>query len=259
MSEKKRTVGIAMPVFNESDGIATTLLAIDKVLIDNDFAVELFLQDDCSTDQTLKIIEDLTPRLKMAIYIECNESNQGHGPTTFNAYQRAASSENAIILQLDSDGQFEPKELPTLIDAVDVQHQVAMGVRVARTDPWFRKALTSFLSTYLRLSFKCKIGDPNSPIRAYKREILIGLLKDLPHKPLVPNIYLTILANNKQLKVSETEVSHKVREGSSATGTMWRSGRSINFLIPKRLIIFSFKAVFELRQFKNSQICEKVT
>jgi dolichol-phosphate mannosyltransferase len=253
MSENKKTVGIAMPVFNESDGIAATLLAIDRVFIENDFSVELYLQDDCSTDQTLKVIEDLTPKLKMTIYVESNESNQGHGPTTFNAYQRATGSKNAIILQLDSDGQFEPNELPTVIDFVEADHQVAMGVRTTRTDPWFRKALTRFLSTFLRLSFKCKISDPNSPIRAYKREILIDLLKELPHNPMIPNIYLTILANNQRLNVKEAEVSHKVREGSSTTGTMWRDGKSAKFLIPKRLIIFSFKAVLELQHFKNAQ------
>ena len=155
-------------------------------------------------------------------------------------------------MQLDSDGQFDPRELPLVIDSVGDQHQVALGIRVARTDPWFRKALTRLLGTYLRASFKCKSGDPNSPIRAYEREILRGLLKDLPREPLIPNIYLTILADSTQIRVREVSVSHRVRHGLSRTGTMWRSGRSINFLIPKRLIIFSFKAVFELRQFKNA-------
>jgi dolichol-phosphate mannosyltransferase len=253
MSESIKTVGIAMPIFNESDGISSTLRTLDQVLSAEGFQVELFIQDDCSTDQTEKVIKAIAPQLRMAVHLQKNQSNKGHGPTTFNAYQRAVESKNVIILQLDSDGQFDPREIPLVIDSVDDEHKVALGIRNARTDPWFRKALTRLLSTYLKISFQCKSGDPNSPIRAYKREILQDLLKKLPHEPLIPNIYLTILANNEQLKVNETAVSHKVREGSSITGTMWRSNRPIKFLIPKRLIIFSFKAILELRQFKNAQ------
>lgn len=260
MSKATKTVGIAMPVFNESDGISTTLQTMDQVLSAKDFSVELFIQDDCSTDQTEKVIKTIAPQLKMVVHLQKNESNKGHGPTTLNAYKRAVNSENAIILQLDSDGQFDPRDLPLVIDSVDDQHQVAIGVRIARTDPWFRKALTRLLSTYLRISFKSKSGDPNSPIRAYKREALQNLLKNLPHEPLIPNIYLTLLANMKQMHVKEIAVSHRVRNGSSKTGTMWRSGRSIKFLIPKRLIAFSFNAILELWQFKNVQKNnEKVT
>ena len=253
MNRGMRTVGIAMPVFNESDGISTTLQTLDQVLSARDFSVELFIQDDCSTDTTETVIKTIAPQLKMVVHLQKNDSNKGHGPTTFNAYKRAVNSENAIILQLDSDGQFDPRDLPQVIDSVDDQHQVALGIRIARTDPWFRKVLTRFLSTYLRISFKCKTRDPNSPIRAYKQETLQNLLRNLPHEPLIPNIYLTILANIKQIHVKEVVVSHRVRHGSSKTGTMWRSGRSIKFLIPKRLIIFSFKAILELRQFKNTQ------
>lgn len=253
MSESIKTVGIAMPIFNESDGISTTLQTLDQVLSAEGFSVELFIQDDCSTDQTEKVIEAIASQLKMTVHLIKNESNKGHGPTTFNAYQRAAKSKNAIILQLDSDGQFDPREIPLVIDSVNDQHQVALGIRTARTDPWFRKALTRLLSIYLKILFQCKSGDSNSPIRAYKREILRNLLIKLPHEPLIPNIYLTILANNEQLKVKEIAVSHKVREGSSITGTMWQNNRPIKFFIPKRLIIFSFKAIFELRHFKNAQ------
>ena len=258
MNRGIRTVGIAMPVFNESDGISTTLQTMDQVLGARDFSVELFIQDDCSTDQTENVIKTIAPQLRMLVHLQRNESNKGHGPTTFNAYKRAANSENTIILQLDSDGQFDPRDLPLVIDSVDDQHQVALGIRIARTDPWFRKVLTRFLSTYLRISFKCKSGDPNSPIRAYKRETLQKLLKNLPHVPLIPNIYLTILANMEQMHVKEIAVSHRVRHGSSKTGTMWRSRRSIKFLIPKRLIIFSFEAFLELWQFKNDQKSHKV-
>jgi hypothetical protein len=61
MSKPIKTVGIAMPIFNESDGISTTLRTLDQVLSTEGFLVELFIQDDCSTDQTE---ENHCPRFK---------------------------------------------------------------------------------------------------------------------------------------------------------------------------------------------------
>jgi hypothetical protein len=44
MSESIKTVGIAMPIFNESDGISSTLRTLDQVLSAEGFSVELFIQ-----------------------------------------------------------------------------------------------------------------------------------------------------------------------------------------------------------------------
>ena len=247
------SVAIAMPVYNEADGIQETLGLLDDAFSLAGITTELFIQNDVSTDGTLLVIKELQKNLKMLVSIETNESNMGHGPTTWQAYKRAANSGHQVVLQLDSDGQFNPVQIPPLVHLCGNEGKVVMGNRQARTDPWFRKLITMALRMYLRFRFQLRCSDPNTPVRAYPSQILQILLADVPNNPLIPNIYLTIIANNERLNVNETAVSHKVREGSSITGTMWQSNRPIKFLIPKRLIIFSFKAIFELWHFKNAQ------
>lgn len=241
-----KSVGVAMPVFNESDGIADTLLTLDKALFQNKLKVELFIQDDCSTDNTRMIILSLASKLAMNVNLEMNEINLGHGPTTLSAYRRAVESNNSTIMQLDSDGQFDPNELVNLIGSVNERVPIVIGVRTARVEPWFRKLITLILKQLIGLIFGCERSDPNSPIRVYERTILQELLNSVPSHSLIPNIHLTLLANSKEIKVSEIAVTHKARRGSSTRGTMWQSGRSINFFIPKRLIMFSVQAFIEL-------------
>ena len=216
-------IAVAMPIFNESDGIAETLTSIDEAFRGSGATVTMCIQNDVSTDNTLQVLTDLATTLQLNITVETNQQNSGHGPTTFAAYQRALSTESSIVMQLDSDGQFDAAELPMLCSAIATGSEVVVGIRSNRVDPWFRKFLTYLLRNFLRARYVGRFPDPNSPIRAYSASALALMLGDLPTEPLIPNIYLSILAVRKKLRVAYIHVSHRERRGSQSTGTMWQS------------------------------------
>ena len=170
------SVAIAMPVYNEADGIQETLGLLDDAFSLAGIRTELFIQNDVSTDGTLLAIEGLRNNLKMSVSMETNQSNMGHGPTTWRAYNRAAHSGHQVVLQLDSDGQFNPVQIPPLVHLCGNEGKVVMGNRQARTDPWFRKLITMALRMYLRFRFQLRCSDPNTPVRAYPSQILQILL-----------------------------------------------------------------------------------
>ena len=216
-------IAVAMPIFNESDGIAETLTSIDEAFRGSGATVTMCIQNDVSTDNTLQVLTDLATTLQLNLTVETNQQNSGHGPTTFAAYQRALSTESSIVMQLDSDGQFDAAELPMLCSAIATGSEVVVGIRSNRVDPWFRKFLTYLLRNFLRARYVGRFPDPNSPIRAYSASALAPMLSDLPTEPLIPNIYLSILAVRKKLRVAYIHVSHRERRGSQSTGTMWQS------------------------------------
>ena len=245
-------MAIAMPVYNESDGISETLSTLDMAFYANNIDAELFVQNDFSTDNTLAKIEEVRPQLKMKIFVETNHVNLGHGPTTWSAYKRAAASSCDTILQLDSDGQFFPAQIPKVIEACLDSGSFVIGVRKSRVDPWYRKVLTSSLKKYLFLRFKLQCSDPNSPVRAYPTVILEKLVNQIPENPLIPNIYLSILASAQKMRVVEIPIDHRVRRGTESTGTMWSAKMSKPRLIPKKLIKFCFRSYFELGLFRKN-------
>lgn len=246
------SVAIAMPVYNESDGISETLSTLDMAFYENNIDVELFIQNDLSTDDTLTKIEEVRPQLKMKIFVETNHVNLGHGPTTWSAYKRAAVSTCNTIMQLDSDGQFYPAQIPQIIRACLDSGSSVIGVRKSRVDPWYRKALTSSLKKYLFLRFKLQCSDPNSPVRAYPTGVLERLVNQIPENPLIPNIYLSILASAQKIRVVEVPIDHRVRRGTESTGTMWSAKMSKPRLIPKKLIKFCFRSYLELGLFRKN-------
>jgi undecaprenyl-phosphate 4-deoxy-4-formamido-L-arabinose transferase len=241
------SISIAMPIYNESDGIAETLTSIDEAFRESGATVTMCIQNDVSTDNTLQVLAKLGTSLQLNVEVETNQRNSGHGPTTFTAYQRALNSGSSIIMQLDSDGQFDATELPVLCSAIAEGKEVVIGIRSNRVDPWFRKFLTYFLRNFLRARYVGRFPDPNSPIRAYSTSVLGPMLDELPNEPLIPNIYLSILAVRKKLEVSYIHVSHRERRGGQTTGTMWQSSNQWQKI--NRLLKFCRKSFRQLLSF----------
>jgi hypothetical protein len=192
-------------------------------------------------------LAELSTTLQLNIAVETNKQNQGHGPTTFAAYQRALNSGSSIVMQLDSDGQFDATELPMLCSAIAEGKEVVIGIRSNRVDPWFRKFLTYLLRNFLRARYLGRFPDPNSPIRAYSASVLSPMLSELPNEPLIPNIYLSILAVRKKLNVEFVPVSHRERRGGQTIGTMWQSSNQWQKI--KRLLKFCRKSFQQLLSF----------
>jgi glycosyltransferase involved in cell wall biosynthesis len=246
-SLKGLSISIAMPIFNESDGIAETLTSIDEAFRDSGATVTMCIQNDVSTDNTLQVLAELSTTLQLNIAVETNQQNQGHGPTTFAAYQRALDTGSSVVMQLDSDGQFVATELPMLCSAVASGKEVVIGIRSSRVDPWFRKFVTFLLRNFLRARYFGRFPDPNSPIRAYSASVLSSMLSELPNEPLIPNIYLSILAVRKKLNVEFVPVSHRERRGGQTIGTMWQSSNQWQKI--KRLLKFCRKSFQQLLSF----------
>ena len=241
------SISIAMPIFNESDGITETLTSIDEAFRYSGATVTLCIQNDVSTDNTLQVLIELATSLQLNIAVETNQQNSGHGPTTFAAYRRALNTGSSIVMQLDSDGQFEAAELPMLCSAIATGKEVVIGIRSNRVDPWFRKFVTFLLRNFLRARYMGRFPDPNSPIRAYSSTVLAPMLSKLPSEPLIPNIYLSILAVRQKLQVTYVHVSHRERRGGQSTGTMWQSANQWQKI--KRLLKFCRKSFRQLLSF----------
>ena len=240
-------IAVAMPIFNESAGIAETLTSIDEAFRHSGANVTLCIQNDVSTDTTLHVVGELAAALQLNISVDTNHHNMGHGPTTFTAYQRAINTGSSIVMQLDSDGQFVATELPMLCSAIANGKDVVIGIRSNRIDPWFRKFVTFLLRNFLRARYTGRFPDPNSPVRVYSASVLSPLLSELPNEPLIPNIYLSILAVRKKLNVEFVSVSHRERRGGESTGTMWQSSNQWGKIM--RLLKFCRTAFKQLLSF----------
>lgn len=237
------SLAVAIPAYNEADGIGGFLREIDQVLSPHAGALRLIVVDDASTDDTVGVLERTRPLLRAELEIVRRPVNRGHGPCLLEAYHRALGAGADYVLQVDGDGQFHGSDLRRVLVLLLDQAHAVCGVRRFRQDPWFRMAMTRLVRAYVALAFGVRARDANCPLRGYERELLAELLQAIPDPCLVPNLYLTIVASRRGRTLVEVDVSHRVRRGVAAQGSTWRS--AARSPIPTRLVRFSLQALRE--------------
>lgn len=100
MSVEAIAVSVIMPVYNESAYVAQ---ALESVLYQRtDFGVEIIVVDDCSTDDTVAIVERYQQQFPQIVLLK-NEKNQGKGYSFRRAY---ASAKGQYFHVLDGDDYF---------------------------------------------------------------------------------------------------------------------------------------------------------
>jgi glycosyl transferase family 2 len=246
---RRPVVAVAIPAFNEAEGIAGFVQEIDDALAPHVQALRLIVVDDASTDRTSAELNAVADGLNGELELIRNPANRGHGPSLMTAYRSALRGGPDYVLQVDGDGQFLGSELRRmLVLLLDDAHAVC-GVRRFRQDPWFRMAMTRLVRRYLGSAFSVRARDPNCPLRGYEAPLLEQLLDCVQSDALIPNLYLTILAARSGVPLLEVDVAHRVRRGVESQGTSW--GRTPRSPLPWPLVRFSMQALSESLRFRS--------
>lgn len=246
------SVALAIPAYNEADGIEEFLLELDASLSEIAGAHWFCVFDDTSSDDTVAVLDSLVPRLSGTLLITRNLVNLGHGPTVRRAYEAALGTDADWILQVDGDGQFLGSDLEKLARAAvgPPSHDIVTAARDRRFDPWYRTVLTTSLPVALKAGFGVSRGDVNCPLRLYTADAIRTLLPGVPSDSLTPHVLLTILEEKSDFSHTELTVTHRPRRGDSEVGTTWRQGR--NLIVPTRLVKFCATAASQLVDFRRN-------
>jgi glycosyltransferase involved in cell wall biosynthesis len=249
LSHSSLAVAVAIPAYNEAEGIGEFLAEIDAALAPVAQDLSIVVVDDCSTDGTPEAVEKAASGLQATVMLTSLEDNCGHGPAALEAYRRALDTGASYIIGVDGDGQFLGSDLRRVLVLLDDGGDGVCGVRRFRYDPWFRMLMTRVLRLYIARVFGVPTRDANCPLRGYRAELLDELLRWIPDDARIPNVHLAILAARRGATLVEVDVNHRVRRGESATGTMFNSAERLGVM--KRLVRFCWVAVGESRRFRH--------
>src|SRR5947209_8737816 len=81
----KPTVAVAIPAFNEGEGIAEFVAEIDQALAPHAEQLWLIVVDDASTDDTSAVLSELAAKLHGSLEVITSPTNCGHGPSLVQA------------------------------------------------------------------------------------------------------------------------------------------------------------------------------
>jgi len=225
---------IVVPLFNESKNIIPLLKEIESSLKDYD-NYEIVLINDCSTDNTANVIENIKNE---NIKIINNIDNKGQ---SYSIHKGIGLSLNEIIITLDGDGQNDPRDIPKLLDLYFRNDKIKLvgGIRKKRQDS-FIKIFSSKIANYIRskiLNDNCK--DTGCSLKVFSKNIFLEFpYFDGMHR------FLPALFKGYSYQTTFIEVNHRKRKfGVSKYGTFNRLFKGIKDIIRVKGIINNYKKI----------------
>jgi glycosyltransferase involved in cell wall biosynthesis len=222
-----RAVAI-MPAYNEESSLPRVIAEIR----DFDPHFEIVVVDDGSTDRTPQVAEAAGAKVLKLPF------NVGIGGAVQTGYQYARDNGFEFAVQVDGDGQHDPREIPRLLEPLlDDRADMVVGSRFApgggyRGTP-FRRVGIHIFAAVVSLLVRARVTDTTSGFRAVNRKAIRLFAIDYP--PDYPEVEATVLLVRCGLRMLEVPVQMRVRETGSSSITALRS---VYYMVKVLLALF---------------------
>lgn len=211
------SLSVVMPVYNEQDIIGEVVKSVyDKIVSKVDDS-EFIIVNDCSTDDTLQILEKLGKKLKK-IRIITPYKNGGHGKSIRLGF---LSAKKDWVFHIDSDNEYNPEEYWKL-DKLKGQYDIILGYRKNRHDPLHRLILTRCARAVNFILFGSLVKDTNSAFKLVNRKALHHIISLLPEDAFAYSILISVMGRNLGYRVTEIPVTHLGRKTGKRHYLGWK-------------------------------------
>jgi glycosyltransferase involved in cell wall biosynthesis len=163
-------ISVVIPLFNEDESLPELLAWIERVMDENKFTYEVILVDDGSTDNSWKVIEQLSAKNANIRAIKFRR-NYGKSAGLHVAFQAAQGD---VVITMDADLQDSPDEIPELYRMiVEENYHLVSGWKQKRFDPLSKTIPTKIYNwATRRLSGIHNLHDFNCGLKSYKKEVV---------------------------------------------------------------------------------------
>jgi dolichol-phosphate mannosyltransferase len=184
-------LAIVIPVFNEEVSIGKVLEEWKTELFKENIPFVFIVIDDGSRDSTPQVLQAFHDKNKDLIQI-VKQTNQGHGQACVNGYYKALETDAIWIMQIDSDGQCDPKFAREFWQN-RAQDLALIGHRRSRDDGQVRMYVSKVLSLAIFFGVGVWVKDSNVPYRLFHRSLLKRHLHKIPTDFFLANALLTAM------------------------------------------------------------------
>ena len=211
-------LSVVIPVFNEEKTIEETIKKVQDIDIDK----EIIIVDDCSTDKTRHIIENLKASNIKVLF---HDKNSGKGRSLRTGFKHATGD---IVIIQDADLEYDPEEYQRLIEPIVKGHaDVVYGSRLSggrpqRTYMFWHKMGNNFLTLLTDILYNTTLTDMETGYKVFKREVIENI--DIKSKDFAVEPEITAKIFKKKYRVYEIPISYYGRDYSEGKKIRWWHG-----------------------------------
>lgn len=217
---------VIIPAYNEEKNIVGLLDRLKITCPEYDVVVV----NDCSSDNTLKLCrESGADVISLPV-------NLGIGGAVQAGFRYAMYNDYDFAVQVDGDGQHDPKYISLLLSGLGEKSNLCIGSRFIDGEGFQSSAIRRlgirYFSTLIYIFTGQRIKDPTSGFRACDRKAVQLFAVDYPRD--YPEPESIVNASRQGLKVTEMPVVMNRRTGGKTSIT---SSRSVYYMIKVSLAI----------------------
>ncbi len=221
MSSRPR-VSVILPAYNEEGALGGVLDAVNRMR--DRYDLEVIVVEGGSKDRTVQVARE-----HGATKVISSREKRGKGADFWTGVLSATGD---YIIQIDTDHQFEPQDIPQMVDALLAGAEMAIATRFVqsahleaksvRPINMFGNWLFSWLTTVLTGQ---RITDCLAGFKGFRKELIPYLQIRSPHFGY--EVELIIRAARARKKIVEVPVTHHRREQGVTNVRRWKDGALI--------------------------------
>ena len=213
-----------IPAFNEEKVIANLISDVSK------HVDSIIVCDDGSADDTVNEAK------KSGAFVLKHDKNMGKGAAMKSLFDFARHSNADIVVTIDGDGQFLPKEIPKLIQPIkEKKYDLVLGNRFHSGNkiPAYRKFGNKVLDQVTKLASELPFQDTQGGFRAYSKNAIEKIQFNIDGFGADSEILID--ASRKGLKITEEKVTvlYDIDTKTSTKNPVSHTGSVIAPLIEK--------------------------
>lgn len=207
-------ISIVIPAYNEQDNIAGIVHESLQTLQHTTRHFEIIVVDDCSTDDTATVLNDLCTEIPQLRVIR-NARNIGCHPASMVGYLAAQGDYCYFI---PGDGQIPATELSKFLDKAKTEGcDLVYSWRQRRADPPHRLWVSGFYNLILRLFFGIRVHDVDSS-ELLTRRAITEILPRIRSESAFLTVEMLLEAQRQGLRIGEVVIDHRPRVAGVARG-----------------------------------------
>lgn len=222
-------ISVVIPVMNEEGSLLLLYNRLKRVLDRLKKSYEIIFVDDGSTDNSLKIMDEIAQKDSSVVIIKFRKN---YGQTAaFAAGFKYATGD--VVITMDADLQNDPEDIPRLLEKLGEGYDLVSGWRKDRKDNPLTRKIPSYIANRIINKLiegtKIRIHDFGCSLKAYKKGIVKNLkLYGEMHR------FIPAYAAWLGIKIAEIPVRHHPRRFGQTKYGLNRVGTVLLDLITLR-------------------------
>lgn len=217
----KKLVSIILTSYNEEKNISQTIADCQK--LKNQFPIEIILVDAASKDKTVEIAN----RMKVNRVLRF-PFKRGKGA---DFWAGGLLSNGDYIIQIDTDHQFQPEEIPIFIQALEKGADVVIGTRfgggqIEKGSVSTRNFLGNWImSSATSIASGRKITDVMAGFKGFKKNAFLAL--DLKERHFEYEAEVVVKAARMGMNLEQIPITYTKRVGGESGIRAFRDGFNV--------------------------------